>query len=114
MFKYIAVFILSISLVTGCTMSYTERERSISYKVTKVFPPVYYGTEDYPVSSLYVILENNITGELTERLFVDQRCESQYKKVNIGNNYNLITKEWSTLGISDSEITNLKHVLCDS
>jgi hypothetical protein len=113
MLKLIITAMLTITLITGCTISYSETSKTTIYKVSQVFPPVYYGTEDYPVSGFYVILTNTVTGERTDKLFVDERCEDHYQSVDVGRIYALHVEESKALGLNSKKITNLKSVLCN-
>ena len=113
MLKFIMAGMLALTLITGCTISYTETSTTTLFKVSQVFPPVYYGSKDYPVSGLYVILSNTITGERTDKLFVDERCEDHYQTVFVGRIYALNVHQWSVLGVNTEKITNLKSMLCN-
>lgn len=115
MFRLFSFSLISAILftVTACTISYSERNMHQEYEVVQVFPPIYYGTDDFPESAFYVTLKSVSTGEYFEKLFVDERCENNYKKVNTGDKYFLSIKETKNIFESKTYETNLREVLCN-
>lgn len=115
MLKLIPISIILTLFIGACSVNYNEEITSSCYEVAQVYPPVYYGTEDFPESAFYVVLINKKTQEYTEKLFVDQRCKKRYKRVDVGKTYMFSQKTTTNIiGQKNTQLINLKKVLCEN
>lgn len=111
--KFIFVLIIGLSLITGCTISHSQTQTTSAFEIVRLFPPIYYGTDDFPESAFYVTIKQVSTGKYYEKLYVDQRCENDYLNVNTGDIHVLTIKiEKNIFNQVNIDTSDLRTTLC--
>jgi hypothetical protein len=109
------IALLLVSTLIGASFIPLKAQNGGYFEITRIYPPVYYGSTENPVSGFYVNLKIKQTGEHFDKVFIAQTCSDDYKKVQLRQTVNtLITTYTNIYKQTNTADAKLTKTLCPS